>query len=199
MKLSGEEYRNYWRERMAKGADQVGYNGEDADAQGEIIWEAISPAMSGLNPRSVFEFGCGYGRMLKKLFSLWPSARFYGVDICPEALKHIADNAAEYGNPKLSERIPRGVHVDLVFDCLALQHVTDKAVLADVIAGFEALLPFNRGTIVLFENISETKAEHMLDYAPDQYEALWPSMDWQRIGPAILGYQEHMLMIGRKR
>lgn len=40
MKLSGEEYRNYWRERMAKGADQVGHNGEDADAHQRDLQDA---------------------------------------------------------------------------------------------------------------------------------------------------------------
>jgi SAM-dependent methyltransferase len=198
-KLTGDRYLDYWRARMAKGPDQAGFDGRDADRQGDDIWKFIKPWISRMDPGSVLDFGCGYGRFLRKMHSLWPKAKLHGVDLCPEAIEHIArdSNWFDCGKPKLSTSIPARLKVDLVFDCLALQHVTDDGMLKKTVADFGRILKPG-GRFVLFENIASPGADHVRDMTAAEYMALWPEPQWLDCGMLMLGSQEHALLIGRK-
>lgn len=197
-KLTGLEYLDYWRTRMARGADQAGFNGQDADRQGHDIWKFISPWLQELHPRSAMEFGCGHGRILRRLRGLWPETTLYGVDICAEAVDAIARTWELPGLPQLSTEIPTQIQVNVIVDCLALQHVTDSDVRDDIAERLDAVLAPG-GAIVLFENVAHPGAEHMWDASVRDYEGLWPQFQWSHgCGVLVLGYQCHALMIGRK-
>lgn len=196
-KLTGTAYLDYWRTRMAKGADQASFNGRDADLQGEQIWAFIGPKLSELKPRSVLDFGCGYGRMLKRIAGIWPEANLHGVDLCSEALESLSRDWPAAKPPKLSTSIPARLRVDLIFSCLALQHVTDDALLADIVNRFWAALNPS-GVLVLFENVSCPGADHVRDSSAQDYELLWPDLKWTQMGTLVLGFQGHALMAGRK-
>lgn len=200
MKLSGDQYLSYWRKRMAIGPDEASFNGNGADHQGEVIWSFIVDRLTGMKPQSLLDFGCGYGRMLRKLHTQWPKTKLYGVDLCQVALDHTAHdkNWFECGKPKLARTIPKGLTVDLVFDCLALQHVTDESIFLETVESFRALLT-KRGRIVLFENVSRPGAEHVRDMSTDDFMGLWPELKWMNCGTIDLGHQGHALMIGSKK
>lgn len=193
MKLAGAAYVDYWQTRIAKGSDQVSFNGVGADKQGDEIWEFIQSHIADLRPRSILDFGCGYGRMMRRMHALWPNAKLHGVDLCREAL----DSVTDCGKPKLYTRIPKGLRVDLVFDCLALQHITDDTVFIEVVESFRALLT-NSGRLVLFDNVSQPGASHVRDMSAKDYMDLWPELQWQDCGVLTLGLQAHALMIGAK-
>ncbi len=138
--------------------------------------------------------------MLRKLHNLWPKAKLYGVEICQAALNSMAQDANWFacGKPKLSSRIPKGLTVDLVFSCLALQHVTDESVFLETVESFRALLAAG-GHLVLFENVAQPGADHVRDMTARDYMALWPELMWTDHGVLMLGYQGHALMIGRRQ
>lgn len=198
-KLAGKQYIDYWRTRIARGPDQVSFNGQHADRQGQDIWQFVSGRLEGLRPGSVLEFGCGYGRMLRRLHALWPAATLYGVDICPAALDSIAQdkNWRECGKPKLSDSIPE-TRFDLIFDCLALQHVTDDSVFHNLTSKFYTRLNHG-GHLVLFENIAFPCAKHVRDMGAPDYMRIWPDLEWTDCGVLMLGFQNHALMIGAKQ
>jgi trans-aconitate methyltransferase len=196
-KLAGQAYLDCWRTRMAQGADQAGFNGQDADRQGNEIWKFIEPWISGMKPRTVVDFGCGYGRMLRKMRILWPKSNLYGIDVCKEAIASINENWREPGYPKVfvQSQIPQNIRADLIFDCMVMQHITDDGILGDVVESFKtALRP--GGSIVLFENIAETGAKHMRDMPAENYMALFPELKWIEYSILMLGFQAHALMIG---
>jgi SAM-dependent methyltransferase len=193
-KLSGQAYQNYWSERIARGPEEVSFDGRGADRQGNEIWEFIEPCINSFRPDSVLDFGCGYGRMMNKLRDLWPAARIYGVDLCRKALDFIQQNWSAGAPPELSTSIPDQLTVDLIFDCMALQHVTDEAAFEGAVMNIYRLQP--GGALVLFENVSKPKADHVRDMSIDDYLALWPGLNWKTISILRLQGQAHALMIG---
>ncbi len=89
-KLHGHAYLDYWQKRMALGPEQAGFDGRKADRQGVDIWSFMSDWLKRMDPKSVLDFGCGYGRMMRRLHSLWPKAKIQGDDICKAAVDSIA-------------------------------------------------------------------------------------------------------------
>lgn len=199
MKLTGQAYIDYWRRRMAKGPDEAGFNGRDAVAQGDAIWEFIRPHIAGFSPRSVFEFGCGYGRMLRKLYSLWQTAAFSGADLSGTALGATLETWPDPAFPPLlcvGSSLPGPV--DLIFTCLALQHVTDDEMFSGVVEDFRKNLRPG-GHLVLFENVCKHGADHLRDMSSQSYMDLWPELEWIKYDQLlILNLQVHALLIGRK-
>ncbi len=198
-KLTGKNYLNYWRTRMAKGPDQAGFDGRNADHQGDVIWKFIKPWISDLSPRSVLDFGCGYGRFLRRMCALWPSAQFHGVDLSTEAIEYIERdcNGFDCGKPKLSTFVPASIKVDLIFDCLCLQHITDEDILRKTVSDLAKVLKPG-GHLVLFENIACPGADHVRDMIAADYMNLWPELHWSDCGVLFLGFQGHALLVGQK-
>lgn len=199
-KLRGKAYTEYWRTRMALGPEEASLNGRGADRQGEDIWRMLSPALEGLHPRSVLDFGCGWGRMLRKLHRLWPGVSMYGVDLCQEALDNMAQDRHWFdcGKPALSQAIPDDQEpVDLIFCCMVIQHITDNEILQQAADQIYQALRRN-GHLVLFENVASPQTEHVRDMAAEDYMQLWPRLVWQEAGRMVLGVQEHALLIGRR-
>jgi trans-aconitate methyltransferase len=193
-KLAGAAYLDYWRTRMARGPQEVSFNGRDEERQGEAIWEFVEPYIKSLRPNSILDFGCGYGRMMRRLRALWTNAEIYGVDLCQEALSSIQQNWRDKNPPKLSTSIPDRLSFDLIFDCMALQHITDE------IAFENAVIDFYRleigGVLALFENVAQPKADHVRDMSMVDYMNLWPGMTWTAAGILRLNGQAHSLIIG---
>jgi trans-aconitate methyltransferase len=196
-KLNGQAYLDYWRTRIARGPEEVSFDGRDAEIQGEKIWEFMEPYIKALRVDSILDFGCGYGRMMRRLRALWPSAELYGVDLCQEALTSIRQNWRDSEPPKLSTSIPAALSVDLIFDCMALQHITDDISFENAVMDFYRLRP--GGVLVLFENISSPKADHVRDMSMSDYLELWPDLTWAATLVLRLNGQAHALLVGVSR
>lgn len=87
----------------------------------EIIFQAISS----LQPKSVFEFGCNAGRNLNSLRKLLPSTQMFGTDVNRAAIEH---GRKEYGIPievadeKGLEKM-KSDSFDVVFTVSVLDHL----------------------------------------------------------------------------
>jgi len=200
-KLTGEAYIGHWTARMAKGAIEAGTEENAAD-----LWKFIAPHVANLNPASILEQGCAYGRMMRHLRAQWPKAKLYGVDLSQAALDGLkADWKGRPPTLYCQGEPPRDIRVDMIFTCTVLQHVTDDAVLARIIEGFEEILNPG-GSLVLFENVSYAEGgggAHMRHSGPADYMDLWPRLKWEDCGSFVHqnplhGSQVHQLMIGSK-
>ena len=195
-KLSGQAYLDHWKTRMAKGPLEAG-----TEKNADDTWNFVSGFLPEDEPRSILEFGCGYGRMLRRLRDRWPKARLYGVDLSAEALDHLKANW-ERRPPILfnQDSPPTHIRVDMIFTCTVLQHVTDDAVLGRIGEGFRAILRPG-GLMVLFENVSHGPGQggaHMREFAAADYMALCPELKWRECGIFVHRLEAHSLMVGRK-
>jgi len=195
-KLTGEDYLNHWRARMAKGPQEAG-----TEQNGDDLWNFMSPSLEDKNPRSILEFGCAYGRMLRRIRARWPEAKLYGVDICKEALEHLRANWEGKVPVLFNQSVPPAhLRVDMIFTCTVLQHVTDDDVLRQIAESFRAILK-PAGNLVLYENIAHRPGKggaHMREFAAQDYMDLWPELQWQECGIFVHNGEEHDLMIGQK-
>jgi SAM-dependent methyltransferase len=195
-KLTGQDYIDHWKTRMAKGPLEAG-----TEKNADDTWRFIAGFVERDEPKSILEFGCGYGRMLRRLRNRWPKARLYGVDLSAEALEHMKANWQ--GRPPMlfnQDSPPMHIRVDLIFTCTVLQHVTDDGTLGRIAEGFRAILRPG-GSMVLFENVSHRTGEggaHMREFAAADYMALWPELKWRECGILVHRLEAHSLMIGRK-
>ncbi len=200
-KLTGAAYIHYWEQRMAKGPEEASFDGRGADEQGAQIWVHLEPDLAGLKPASVLEFGCGWGRMLGRMRALWPEAHLHGVDLCARALVDIHRRWRDLGLPNLllggEGFLAWGGRVDVVFTCLALQHVTDDQVLYQTATKFRQILNPG-GRLVMLENVSCPGADHVRDMLPHGYMLLWPELAWRDTKVLTLNGQDHALMIGTR-
>ena len=196
IKLTGQDYIDHWTARMAKGAIEAGTEENAAD-----VWKFIAPHVANLNPASILEQGCAYGRMMRHLRAQWPKAKLHGVDLSQAALDGLkADWKGRPPTLYCQGEPPRDIRVDLVFTCTVLQHCTDEEVLARIVEGFEEILRPG-GAIILFENVNWAKGKggaHMNEFGPEQYMGLWPDLEWQDCGTFLHGVEGHQLMIGKK-
>ena len=193
----GTEYLDHWRKRMARGPLEAGtvQNGNDT-------WEFIEPLLpEGFEPKTILEYGCAYGRMMRHLHMRWPDARLYGVDLSGEALDHLIKHWPDSPPPNLFNQNvpPADIRVDLIFTCTVLQHITDDNVLKAVALGFRKILNPG-GYLILFENINWGPGQggaHMREFAASDYMGLWPEMRWNDCGKFMHVLEAHELMIGR--
>ena len=178
---------------MAKGPSQAG-----TERQADEIWKFVVQEMEDIEPKAILEYGCGYGRMTARLRARWPDAKMTCTDISVDAIKStkqkFPDRAIRFIN---SHIIPKNVRVDLIFTCQVLQHVTDREIFEGTMASFSRALKPD-GSIVIFENVHETFAEHMRDAPEDDYIKQLPDLHWRHCGTLILGLQAHALMVGRR-
>lgn len=204
-KLEGEAYLNYWKERIARGPEQVGFGGstlDEVEAQGDLYWSMIRRALSGVKGTSdwkhILEFGSGWGRMLKRARKVWPEANLYGVDLCPTAVKESWVDSKTTLHVGTELPAPLFDKMDLAFTCTVLQHVTDPGKMIEACVSLYQSLR-QGGTLVLFENVEPVKAEHVLGVPAQVYMDQFPSIEWQEEFPIVKYKDErHAVMVGRK-
>lgn len=200
-KLAGDQYRQYWKKRIAEGPENVAWAGMtqgQAEAQAEDIFSFVRPRLLELSaPKRVMEFGCGYGRMLRRLRALWSRSHLFGIDISPEAISNC------YRDPRVYTRnaeVPPDEwrNFDIVFTCTVLQHITDEGVFRRAVNGLHrAVKP--KGYLALFENVSSPGASHVRDAAVEDYLRAVPGrVQWQAPILHHIRGQAHALMIGQK-
>jgi SAM-dependent methyltransferase len=197
-KLTGIEYVDHWRKRMSRGPLEAGTveNGNDT-------WAFIEPFLPEyFEPKTILEYGCAYGRMMRHLNMCWPDAQLYGVDLSREALDHLIQHWPYLPPPNLfNQNIPpTDIKVDLIFTCTVLQHVTDDAVLKAIVKGFRKILNPG-GLMILFENINWVPGQagaHMREFSASDYMALWPELAWTLSGEFVHQNERHALLIGKK-
>ncbi|MCX6006647.1 MAG: class I SAM-dependent methyltransferase, partial [Chloroflexi bacterium] len=66
--------------------------------------------------KTILDFGCGSGRILRALKTLVPSTEFYGVDIDGEAIDWLKHNYAKFGIFAVVPHIPPTLFSDGMFD-----------------------------------------------------------------------------------
>jgi len=200
-KLSGEEYLQFWRERIAQGPEQVGYGGssmKEVEAQADAFIRAIGPRLfiRRQTPLTLLEFGSGYGRMLKRIREVHPGTELFGVDLCPEAIKK------SWKDERTQLRVDWTVPVEWVktdFEMITtftvLQHVTDEVMFGEICSELAVSLK-KGGKIVLLENVSRPGARHVRDADPEDYMDAFPGVDWK--DPGFLEYkgEKHAIMVG---
>ena len=94
--------------------------------------EALLPAvLASLNPESVFEVGCGWGR-LTRLVSDIPSIKHYdAIDLSPERLRTAKLNArtdVHFYEGDFMEYDPAPYTYDVVFACEVLMHIPPETI-----------------------------------------------------------------------
>lgn len=114
-RLTGEAYRKYWTDRMAKGAHEASFGGAkgDVDPQADAFFAAICKEIpEEFAPTWVLEIGSGYGRILKKLRWKFPMAALIGVELAEAAVKGSWSDE----NTKIfrGDRIPSSVGLSLI-------------------------------------------------------------------------------------
>lgn len=179
---------------MAKGPQEAG-----TEAQADEIFPLVKAQCEGIDPQAILEYGCGYGRMTRRLRGLFPDAQIMCVDMaiaCIEAMQ-----AQELPGVELvhGHRIPdRKGYIDLIFTCQVLQHITDEHIFHQAMKQFDkALRP--GGVILMFENVFNTKADHMADRPAAEYaDALGDGYDTAIVAELELSGQRHVLICGRK-
>jgi SAM-dependent methyltransferase len=197
-KLTGIEYIEHWRQRMARGPLEAGTveNGNDT-------WAFIEPLLpEGFAPKAILEYGCAYGRMMRHLHVCYPEAQLYGVDLSGEALDHLVAHWPDSPAPNVFNQNvpPTDIRVDMIFTCTVLQHVTDDSVLRTIAAGFRKILNPG-GYLVFFENVNWGPGQggaHMREFAAADYMHLFPEMAWNDCGKFMHVTEAHELMIGQK-
>jgi SAM-dependent methyltransferase len=196
-KLTGQAYIDHWKNRIKKSPLEAGTPENAVDT-----WSFIKPNVQFKEKiGAVLEYGCAYGRMLRHLQAEWPKAQLFGVDLCKEALDHLAANWNGTKPTLFNQGFPP-IHVraDLIFTCTVIQHITDDDILHQVAAGFDVILNPG-GRLVLFENVTYADGgggAHMREYSAENYMSLWPSLQWKNCGVYMHGKEAHALMIGRK-
>jgi SAM-dependent methyltransferase len=199
MKLKGDAYLNHWRERMAKGPDEVAHDGRDADTQAASFWSALQPYLP-IAPRLALEFGCGYGRMLRYVRERYPRTELHGIDLSSDA---IASLLREDRPPPIrlwvGYRVPRELLncFDLAYTCTCLQHITDDTYLRGAAKSLDAAVRPG-GTLLLLENVAKPGADHVRDMFPDDYRALFPAITWQAESFVEWKGQRHVVLAGVK-
>lgn len=196
-KLTGQAYIEHWDKRISKGPNEAGL-----EQNGDDTWEFIIKHFT-FKPGSVLEYGCSWGRMLRRIHKQWPKAKLYGVDLCQTALDGLKATWPDRDVPKLwcANTPPMGIKADMIFTCTVIQHVTDPDILKKIFAGFREILKPG-GKLVMFENITFEKGgggAHMIHYGIKNYTSLWPDLAWET-GPIFQhGYNLHALLIGTRR
>lgn len=195
-KLTGGDYIAYWEKRIARGPDEVAYGGKNADQNGEMIWSFLLPSLLELQPRSIIDFGCGWGRMTAKLRNQFSDARITGIDLCAPAVDSVNARLADAATEAVRcSSIPAGMKVDLLFDCTVLQHVTDNLMFARVCSAFRTALNPG-GSLFLFENTWQPKAHHVRDMVAADYMGLWGDLRWSEPRAMDIRGETHTLMVG---
>lgn len=196
-KLTGQAYIDHWVNRIAKGPQEAGL-----EKNGDDTWNFIKGFLSDFQPRTILEFGCSWGRMLRRIHAYFPKAKLYGVDLSPVALEGLKSSWPDTSLPTLFNQSepPRHIRVDMIFTCTVIQHITDPDVLARVFDGFRAILRPG-GKIVMFENVNWGKGKggiHMSELSASEYMGLWPELYWEDCGSFMHGIEKHELMIGTR-
>ncbi len=199
-KLTGDAYKKYWRERMAKGPHEASFGGapQDTDPQAVAFFEGILRAIPGdLECGKILEVGSGYGRMLKKLRGKFPTAALVGVELSERAAR---DSWRDSNTQVIcAERVLFGAGpFDLAVTCTALQHMTDEATFKEVCAGIEREL-VSGGWLVCLENVRSTTASHMRGCPPEDYMRAFKKIMWFGSFETIIWREEcHAVLVGRK-
>lgn len=206
-KLTGDEYLQYWRNRMAKGPEQAAFDGkaEEMEVQGGIYFAEMMRCLgkaSQQDPKHyhyICEVGSGYGRMLERFRKIFTASLLYGVDVCEEAIEKSWRDS--FTMLCCAYRVPEGWKsiFDLVFTCTCLQHVTDEGIYRELIRSIEDSLVY-KGTLLILENTSRPGAPHVRDMTSMDYRADFPQIEWDD-GTFFFKYkgQEHCVIRGVKR
>jgi methyltransferase family protein len=204
-KLTGEKYLNYWRDRIAKGPEQVGRGGstmEEVEKQGDLYFDYIRRGLSGVpkQPKieNILEFGSGWGRMLVRCRSIWPDAKLTGIELCPTAAgKSWLDSKTTILTGCEAPASLFGT-MDFAFTCTVLQHITDPEKMVQACVSLYSCLK-KGGALVLLENVESTKAEHVLGVPAQVYMDQFPTIEWQEEF-SIVKYadERHAVMVGKK-
>lgn len=85
----------------------------------------------GLRGRTILDFGCGYGRIMRLMYYFTDPDRLWGVDAWDESLA-TCEEAGMLGNFRLSERIPsslpvEGTTFDLAYALSIFTHLSPKS------------------------------------------------------------------------
>lgn len=91
------------------------------------------PGLGAEGPRSVLDFGCGYGRVLRILRAAWPEAAITACDLMPDGLAFCMEHFGVCGfRSKIGPVIPQLAHrFDLIWAGSVVTHLP-----APMIAGF---------------------------------------------------------------
>lgn len=197
-KLEGSKYREFWVKRARiQGEMYVGHvdfeTTEELQAQADKFWRYLETVLPD-KPKVVTEFGCGWGRMTKRLKQWFPDALVQGVDMVPSAIELAR---SQYPNITfaLDDQYPIAwPQSDLIVTCTALQHVTDPEIFERVVKSLrEGLKP--GGELIMIERIGASKAPHVSSRTELDYERAFKGFTFasSRRLPEEFG-EYHMLM-----
>jgi len=83
---------------------------------------------------TVFDFGCGCGRVIRAFHQMSPQAKLYGTDIDPEAIEWLNENYQKFGtfsrNPDLPPLSFGNDAFDLIYSISVFTHLPEKMQLA---------------------------------------------------------------------
>ena len=128
--------------RMASKEVQQGWTGSDGktllaqscDFIRSVEKQAINLSDLSLKDRTVLDFGCGWGRLMRLMYYFTSPNNIYGVDAWQESLDVCAQDGV-LGNLALSEQIPNTlpfekIDFDLAYSFSVFTHLSERTTLA---------------------------------------------------------------------
>ena len=181
MKLKGDAHRKYWEARMAMGPEQAAHP------------DALAPMMEFLDPwlkvvreagseQHICEFGFGWGRMLKVMREMFPTAYLYGFDIAQGNVDRIRAQWTPPGDvwAECCDHIPEEDYVagfDFIYTVTVLQHIPDDEMHARACKSIaDALKP--GGYVLDYECVATCPSKHMRGKGAFDHMEAFPGIEW---------------------
>ncbi len=108
--------KEYWNNRYASGGNS-GYGSYDGQLKKKLKW------LSGLDIKSITEFGCGDFHFGKKLLKLYPGVSYVGMDVSDYITEKNREENPQYSFMSTEDGIPQA---DLLLCVDVLFHVIDE-------------------------------------------------------------------------
>ncbi len=140
--MSPTQIGRYWLERGKLYRYERRLDGQFYRDQEELFASVIRS----LQPGSLIDVGCGFGRLTKVLAKEFPRTSFVGIDISPDQLRHARDTCSELENVRFVEldftdKDFAPVSYNVAVFCEVLMHHPDDVVM-EVLAKFSKSCDF---------------------------------------------------------
>ena len=210
-KMDDQEHREYWNDRIPKGAHEASYDDTDK-ATFEIFGSGVQAMRdSGLDPRPslnpissrfrMAELGVGWGRMLRFMHQQLPQMEVHGFEISPKTVflcRGMAD--LKFAQIHEADHILEDYagQFDLIWTCTVLQHLVPQEMFERACASIvNGLRP--GGYVMMLENVVLSGSKHMRGTPKDDYLKRFPGFEWKLVNNHKMKWNEpYFFAVGRK-
>lgn len=172
--LNDFDCNSYWLDRGGRYIKEKRLQESWFRQQEQFLLEIIQP----IQPESILELGCGYGRMTRVIAEAMPETQILGLDLSPDQIANARAYCADYPTVGFMEKdlLQLGsmpFRFDLVLAVEFFLHVPDEALEKML----RVLMPSCGVLIHDFDvNPSEARSKHVF---PRDYLEFYASMGWK--------------------